>query len=100
MKLTPAQIQTLLTQAQSAGLDKVSLAALRETLLVQSADLTGEQRFNLELLQAPQDTQERVTSFTDSYSAINSSVMSKGKSALMAMSEEEFQRMLGNDNPA
>lgn len=95
--LTPQQIQSLLTQAQNAGLDKVSLEALRETLLVQSANLTPEQRFNLELMQMPTDTQERVTSFADSYSSLSADVMSKGAAGLMAMSDEEWDKLIGQE---
>lgn len=92
-KLTPQQIQSLLTQAQLAGLDRADLDALQETLMMQSADLTAEQRFNLELMQTPEDTQERVTAFTEGYSKLSAGIMSKGKSALMAMSDEEWERL-------
>lgn len=92
--LTPQQIQSLLTQAQNAGLDRVSLEALRETLLVQSANLTAEQRFNLELMQLPTDTQERVTSFTDNYSSLSADIMDKGKAGLMALSQEEWDALV------
>lgn len=94
MPLTPQQIATLLTQAQAAGLDRVDLDALREGLTMQNADLTPQQRFDLEMMQTPLDTQERVSAFTESFSTLNKQVMSKGKAGLMAMSDEEWERIL------
>jgi hypothetical protein len=94
LKLSYVQIQSLVTSAGAIGLDAVTVAAVREALIVQNADLTAGQRLNIELMQAPKPTRLIVAESAKGFDTVNETVLAKGKSALLATDDKEWERML------
>lgn len=94
LSLTYSQIQNLVNSSTALGLDAVSVEAIRESLIMQSADLTQAQRLGVELMQAPKPTRLIVKETTKALDAVNESVMAKGKAQLLATSDEDWNRMV------
>lgn len=92
--LSYVQIQQLLVNAQALGLDEVSVSGLREALVMQNAVLTPLQRLGIELMQAPPTTRQIVKDFAVRFEAVNSLTMKKGRTVLLATSDNEWERMV------
>lgn len=95
-RLTSQQIEKLITQAQAAGLDPVSAQALREALIANSLDLGAAGKLAVDILQLANATQARIEGFTAFWDSFSTGVMDKGKSALLAMSDSEWNELLGD----
>jgi hypothetical protein len=90
MALTLAQIDALVAHAAALGLDAPAMEGVRYYLLNRAAQLDGAGRFDLAFAQLPKDEAASVSVFLDEMTALRQTVMERGRTAVAALSEDEW----------
>jgi hypothetical protein len=105
MALNLSQIDALTAQAAALGLDAHTVEGVRTYLLHRAAQLDGAGRFDLAFAQLPKDEANSVSVFLDEMTALRQTVMDRGRTALAALSEDEWNAyhtesdVRGDDGP-
>lgn len=95
MALTPEQIEQLAQQARALGLSESEVDGFREMMLYRAAkpDLTSKLALSINAL--PGQQADTVSVFMDDMTALRTSVMERGASALLALSDDEWKEIMG-----
>lgn len=94
MALTTAQIQTLLNEARTAGLDADEIEALEWVLIDAAANLDGATRLDLALSLADEPELQAADTFLVEVAAQRRAAITRGVAELNAISDEEWERLI------
>lgn len=94
-RLSLAQIESAAAQAKAAGLSDAEIEGVRLYLLGRAAQLDGGQKLAVAIDLLPAGQAATVGEFLTALGDLGKGVLARGASALNAISDDEWEAMLG-----
>jgi hypothetical protein len=96
-KLTLAQIDALVAQAQAAGLTPYEVQGLREVLLYRAAEPANVDKLGIAIELLPATQRATVKGFIETATQITDRIKTRGRESVMGMSEDEWNGLFKDD---
>lgn len=98
MALTPQQLRAILQQARDAGMSEAEIEGLRDVLLNKSVDLDIGERLRMAINALPKAQRDNINEFVEASAARTERIVSRGRAALEALSDEEWDALVDAAN--
>lgn len=97
MPLSLAQIEAMAQRARDAGLSAEEVETLREIIIMRALRPGAADKLGLAITQLPEPQTQSMNAFIDASRAVHRGIMTRGKTELEAMTDDEWERLLHGD---